>query len=78
MVRNKIFEWIGFVIVLISVAVNGTLRAKGITTGTEINLTIIGIIVGLVLTFSPSSLSGNLELKRHLEIVNSTCYQVFH
>lgn len=52
MVRNKIFEWIGFVIVLISVAVNGTLRAKGITTGTEINLTIIGIIVGLVLAFT--------------------------
>lgn len=52
MLRNKILEWIGFIIVGVSIYANALLRADGITTGTEINLSIIGMITGAVLTFT--------------------------
>lgn len=52
MVRNKIFEWIGFIIVLISIYANGSFRADGITTGTGINLSLIGIISGAIIAFT--------------------------
>ncbi|WP_075619093.1 hypothetical protein [Paenisporosarcina indica] len=51
MLRTK-FEWIGFIIVGISLYVNGAFRADGITTGTGINLSVIGIIVGAILTLT--------------------------
>lgn len=51
MVKTKIFEWIGFIIVVVSIFFNGYIRADGITKGTEINLTVIAIIVGAILTF---------------------------
>lgn len=49
---NKIIEWIGFIIVIVSIYANGSFRADGITTGTGINLSVIGIIVGVILTFT--------------------------
>lgn len=52
MVRNKIFEWVGFIIVIVSIFANGSFRADGITTGTGINLSVIGIIVGAILAFT--------------------------
>ena len=52
MVRNKVFEWIGFIIVIVSIFANASLRADGITTGTGINLSVIGIIVGAILAFT--------------------------
>ena len=52
MTRNKIFEWIGFVIIIISIYTNASFRADGITTGTGINLSVIGIVVGVILTFT--------------------------
>ena len=52
MARNKIFEWISFVIVIVSIYANGSIRADGITTGTGVNLSVIGIIVGGILTFT--------------------------
>ncbi|MFF2754447.1 hypothetical protein ACFVR1_11965 [Psychrobacillus sp. NPDC058041] len=52
MARNKIFEWVGFVIVIVSIFANGSFRANGITTGTGINLSVIGIIAGAILTFT--------------------------
>ena len=52
MVRNKVFEWAGFIIVIVSIFANGSFRADGITTGTGINLSVLGIIVGAVLTFT--------------------------
>ena len=52
MVRNRIFEWIGFIIVIVSVVANGAFRAEGLTTVTEINLSIVGIIAGAILTFT--------------------------
>lgn len=42
MAKNKIFEWIGFVIIIVSIYANGSFRADGITTGTGINLSVIG------------------------------------
>lgn len=51
MLRTK-FEWIGFIIVCFSIYANGAFRADGITTGTGINLSVIGIIVGAILTFT--------------------------
>ncbi|WP_019412736.1 hypothetical protein [Paenisporosarcina sp. TG20] len=55
MKRTKIFEWIewiGFIIVFVSIGVNASIRHDGITTGTGINLSVIGIIVGAILTFT--------------------------
>jgi hypothetical protein len=52
MARNKIFERIGFIIVIVSIYANGSFRADGITTGTGINLSVIGIIGGAILTFN--------------------------
>ena len=52
MAKNKIFEWIGFVIIIVSIYANGSFRADGITTGTGINLSVIGIIVGVIITFT--------------------------
>ncbi|QUG41220.1 hypothetical protein KD050_18365 [Psychrobacillus sp. INOP01] len=52
MLSNKIFEWIGFIIVLVSIYANGSFRADGITTGAGINLSVIGIIVGVILAFT--------------------------
>jgi len=52
MARNKIFEWISFVIVIVSIYANSSFRADGITTGTGVNLSVIGIIVGVILTFT--------------------------
>lgn len=52
MARNKIFEWIGFIIIIVSIYANGSFRADGITSGTGINLSVIGIIVGVILTFT--------------------------
>ncbi|WP_144512151.1 hypothetical protein [Bacillus sp. FJAT-22090] len=52
MVKNKIFEWIGFIIVIVSIYANGSIRADGITTGTGINLSVIGIIAGAILAFT--------------------------
>ena len=52
MARNKIFEWIGFAIVIVSIYANGSFREDGITSGTGINLSVIGIIVGAILTIT--------------------------
>lgn len=52
MVRNKVFEWVGFIIVIVSIFANGSFRADGITTGTGINLSVIGIIVGAILAIT--------------------------
>lgn len=52
MVRTKIFEWLGFIIIGVSIYANASLRADGITTGTGINLSVIGIIAGAIITFT--------------------------
>ena len=52
MAKNKIIEWIGFAIIIVSIYANGSFRADGITTGTGINLSVIGIIVGVIITFT--------------------------
>lgn len=48
--RTKIFEWIGFIIVCVSIYANASFRADGPNTGTGINLTVIGMIMGAILT----------------------------
>ncbi|PUB10044.1 hypothetical protein [Paenisporosarcina sp. OV554] len=48
--RTKIFEWIGFIIVCVSIYANASFRADGTNTGTGINLTVIGMIMGAILT----------------------------
>ncbi|WP_391117400.1 hypothetical protein [Psychrobacillus sp. L3] len=52
MVKNKGFEWFGFIIVIVSIFANGSFRTDGITTGTGINLSVIGIIVGAIIAFT--------------------------
>ena len=52
MVRTKIFEWLGLIIVFISILANGYIRSDGITTGTAMNFTVIGMILGAILTFT--------------------------
>lgn len=42
--KSKIFEWIGFIIVVVLIFANRYIRANGITKGIEINLTLIGVI----------------------------------
>lgn len=50
--RNKTFEWVGFLIVIVSIFANVSFREDGITTGTGIYLSVIGIIVGAILAFT--------------------------
>ena len=52
---KKLFEWIGFIIVGVSIYANAIIRADGITTGLGINLSIIGMITGVILTLTFSS-----------------------
>lgn len=52
MIRNKLFEWIGFIIVGVSIYANASIRAEGITTGAGIDLSILGMITGTILTFN--------------------------
>lgn len=49
---TKIFEWIGFIIVGVSIYANAIIRADGITSGAGINLSIIGMITGVILTLT--------------------------
>ena len=51
MFRNKSFEWLGFMIVGVSIYANAIIRENGTTTGYGINLSVAGI-VGAILTFT--------------------------
>ncbi|CAM3303392.1 LPXTG-motif cell wall anchor domain-containing protein [Filibacter tadaridae] len=50
--RTKVFEWIGFIIVCVSIIIHSIFRANGITTGMGINLSVIGIVLGAILAFT--------------------------
>jgi len=51
MLKTKVFEWIGFIIVLASIVANASIRASGNTNGTWINITMFGMIMGAIIAF---------------------------